>query len=72
MTPGTEPMIAAVGGASGGAALLRPRTMAYALLVPGLVLAALLVAPPFLSGFLLTLLTQALIYAILAIAFYFV
>ena len=42
--------------------------MGYALLVPGLVLAALLVAPPFLSGFLLTLLTQALIYAILAMS----
>ena len=52
----------------GGAAPLPPRTMGYALLVPGLVLAALLVAPPFLSGFLLTLLTQALIYAILAMS----
>lgn len=42
--------------------------MGRARLAPGLVLAALLVAPPFLSGFLLTLLTQALIYAILAMS----
>ena len=60
MTPGTDSMI--------GAVPQPPRTVGFALLVPGLTLAALLVAPPFLSGFLLTLLTQALIYAILAMS----
>jgi branched-chain amino acid transport system permease protein len=42
--------------------------MSTALVGPGLVLAGLVVAPPFLSGFMLTLLTQAIIYAILAMS----
>ncbi len=42
--------------------------MAGALVGPAIVLAGLVVAPPFLSGFMLTLLTQAIIYAILAMS----
>jgi branched-chain amino acid transport system permease protein len=42
--------------------------MSAAMLAPGLALAALLVGPPFLSGFMLALLTQALVYSILAMS----
>jgi branched-chain amino acid transport system permease protein len=42
--------------------------MSAAALAPGVALAALLVGPPFLSGFMLALLTQALIYSILAMS----
>ena len=42
--------------------------MGAAALAPGVALAALLVGPPFLSGFMLSLLTQALIYSILAMS----
>jgi branched-chain amino acid transport system permease protein len=42
--------------------------MGVTLLAPGLALATLLVGPPFLSGFMLALLTQALVYAILAMS----
>jgi len=47
--------------------MARPGPLAR-LWAPGLALALLLVAPPFLSSFFLTLLTQAVIYAILAMS----